>query len=143
MELSVSPASLLKLRAMQYRDIVPEDYDALSQLQSQPDQKLDPSLRAMLGKRFEAAATSAIEAEAEALAPTSDIVVLPTESVQMTLSPQCERCLICMDEMQAKEVLCSLACSHTFHADCLDGWLDHANQCPTCRDVLGESLVEP
>ena len=92
-------------------------YDALSQLPSKSF-KADVSLRETLAqKRFEKGADTAAQWASEA-------------------EEELERCLICLEEMQPKAVLCSLTCEHTFHADCLDGWLQRSSQCPTCRVQL-------
>jgi len=116
-QLGVTPSTLHELRQLQFRDIVPEDYDALSQLPSKSF-KADVSLRETLAqKRFEKGADTAAQWASEA-------------------EEELERCLICLEEMKPKAVLCSLTCEHTFHADCLDGWLQRSSQCPTCRVQL-------
>jgi len=123
---------------LQYREISPEDYDALSRLPSRPVKKLDQTQRGRLIKRrFEAAAPALGDrccASAEGGATTAERGA--------SSAPLEDHCVICMQEMLPEEVLSSLSCDHTFHSECLDGWLDHSSACPTCRDVLGDSLED-
>ena len=44
-----------------------------------------------------------------------------------------ERCAICLEDLD--EALATLSCSHSYHAACIEPWLQQGNRsCPTCRD---------
>lgn len=45
-------------------------------------------------------------------------------------------CIICRDEMTLNQGNKKLACSHVFHATCLRSWLEHQQNCPTCRATV-------
>lgn len=46
-------------------------------------------------------------------------------------------CAICLNEFDDGEALRLMpACSHAFHADCIDVWLSSRSTCPVCRDNL-------
>lgn len=46
-------------------------------------------------------------------------------------------CVICLDEYGDGERLATIdACSHRFHALCIEAWLQKNNSCPLCRHVL-------
>ncbi len=43
-------------------------------------------------------------------------------------------CAICFENYAEGDTLCSPEqCGHVFHKECLDNWLKHKKQCPTCR----------
>lgn len=43
-------------------------------------------------------------------------------------------CAICLDEFLDNDNIRGLACNHTFHATCVDGWLlGHRANCPVCQ----------
>jgi len=44
-----------------------------------------------------------------------------------------EECVICKCEWKTKEVIKTLPCSHDFHANCIDQWLQISSQCPVCK----------
>lgn len=45
-------------------------------------------------------------------------------------------CAVCLQEMIASTMAVRLPCSHTFHEDCIHGWLRKKHTCPTCRAEL-------
>ncbi|KAK1392153.1 RING-type domain-containing protein [Heracleum sosnowskyi] len=52
------------------------------------------------------------------------------------------QCAVCLNAMEAKELTRDLHnCSHVFHKQCLDAWIDNNNvTCPLCRaDLLYEN----
>lgn len=56
-----------------------------------------------------------------------------------TLASSLETCSICLEEMQAGQLVRTLGCSHTFHQPCLDPWLLHHRDCPLCKRAEPES----
>ena len=43
-------------------------------------------------------------------------------------------CSVCLDTLSGEDLLRTLSCSHTFHAQCIDQWLlSYSSQCPMCR----------
>ncbi|CAN0094594.1 unnamed protein product [Ectocarpus sp. 6 AP-2014] len=49
-----------------------------------------------------------------------------------------ESCIICFGEYVEGDVLCRLPCRHTYHAECIDAWLDGPGHswCPLCKSSL-------
>eukprot|EP00933_Yihiella_yeosuensis_P044243 TRINITY_DN39354_c0_g1_i1.p1 TRINITY_DN39354_c0_g1~~TRINITY_DN39354_c0_g1_i1.p1 ORF type:complete len:244 (-),score=41.22 TRINITY_DN39354_c0_g1_i1:167-898(-) len=45
-------------------------------------------------------------------------------------------CVICMEALEAGKSGCVLPCGHTFHVDCINGWIRSRakSNCPTCRE---------
>ena len=44
----------------------------------------------------------------------------------------CSICLCNIEEKSSKTTICN----HTFHLNCIDGWLVNNETCPVCRTVL-------
>lgn len=45
-----------------------------------------------------------------------------------------EKCSVCLEQFEDSDLVRPLACSHTFHTECIDTWLSkHVNSCPLCR----------
>lgn len=66
----------------------------------------------------------------------ADIDLLPSyrynaEVSKSTLDQTC--CVVCMYDFENKQLLRVLACSHEFHAKCVDKWLKTNRSCPICR----------
>ncbi|XP_020574477.1 probable E3 ubiquitin-protein ligase HIP1 [Phalaenopsis equestris] len=51
----------------------------------------------------------------------------------MPLSKENETCSICQVEYEDDEIIGSLDCGHTYHADCIKQWLLIKNLCPICK----------
>jgi hypothetical protein len=47
-------------------------------------------------------------------------------------------CSVCLDSYTAGQMVRRLRCAHTFHADCIEPWLEAHTTCPCCR---GEVMV--
>lgn len=46
-------------------------------------------------------------------------------------------CVVCLNRLAQGDHVRRLACSHVFHKECFDGWLQHLNfNCPLCRAPL-------
>lgn len=50
-----------------------------------------------------------------------------------------DNCPICQDEMKANETIQTLPCSHKFHKDCIQKWIEMRNLCPLCKRVADTS----
>jgi len=59
------------------------------------------------------------------------IILVPHE--QMT-----SECPICQDEINETTGSTRLACSHSYHLNCIVKWISKVNTCPCCRKTLGE-----
>lgn len=46
------------------------------------------------------------------------------------------KCLVCQCDFVIGEELRRLPCDHTFHTECVDGWLEDNEECPTCRHSI-------
>ena len=42
-------------------------------------------------------------------------------------------CVICIDNIKAKQHQRILECKHTFHRKCIDKWFEIKDECPVCR----------
>ncbi|XP_074592562.1 RING-H2 finger protein ATL1-like [Curcuma longa] len=58
---------------------------------------------------------------------------------------QRSQCAVCLNEFQNMERLKLLpGCSHTFHIDCIETWLQFNQNCPLCRsDVTASTAAMP
>jgi E3 ubiquitin-protein ligase RNF115/126 len=45
-------------------------------------------------------------------------------------------CCVCYDNFEIDNKLVKLECSHSFHKDCIENWLNMHNTCPVCRSEL-------
>lgn len=49
------------------------------------------------------------------------------------------KCVICYSEFEENEMVRALLCSHKFHTECIDKWLEKNITCPVCKsDMLEE-----
>jgi len=72
-------------------------------------------------------------------ASKSDIEALHTETLtEESCKHHAEHpCAVCQDHLNANEEICTLACGHTFHKDCVVPWLELHRTCPLCRHEVG------
>jgi hypothetical protein len=47
-----------------------------------------------------------------------------------------EQCPICADDMIDSGTLLKTPCNHIAHTDCLNDWVLHRDECPTCTSLL-------
>ena len=47
-----------------------------------------------------------------------------------------EKCAICLEKFTTDDLVCDIACKHTFHKKCIDIWAKHKNNCPLCKRGL-------
>ncbi|KAI3984787.1 hypothetical protein MKX01_039404 [Papaver californicum] len=53
-------------------------------------------------------------------------------------------CAVCLNEFQEQEKLRVLpSCSHAFHIDCIDIWLQKNDNCPLCRSSISSPIRFP
>ncbi|XP_059664401.1 RING-H2 finger protein ATL16-like [Cornus florida] len=54
------------------------------------------------------------------------------------------KCVVCLNEFQEQDVLRVLpSCSHAFHLDCIDIWLQSNANCPLCRSSISGTTRHP
>ena len=105
MDVKKSRASshLLKIVDIQHRDITPEDYELLLQLDNDVAPKTIPQ---DILKKLETATPSKFGLAGEL-------------------------CSICMEQFRTEDVLKKLLCGHCFHSPCIDQWLTYSScACP-------------
>ncbi|CAK91243.1 unnamed protein product (macronuclear) [Paramecium tetraurelia] len=49
-----------------------------------------------------------------------------------------DECLICLDKIKEQDQVRLTYCTHIFHVQCLDNWLEKNRICPACRSELDE-----
>ncbi len=101
---------LLLALSMANRDFTGNDYELLS--------------------RLDAGANKGLSTTAINRFPTSTI---PKRS---NSTAAYESCVICLDDMEAGQVVRRLPCMHAFHAKCIDSWLEKSNTCPVDKQVM-------
>lgn len=56
----------------------------------------------------------------------------------------CDTCAICVDDFTQEDVVRVLPCTHVFHPQCIDEWLNnHSSLCPLCKMELPRGQNEP
>jgi hypothetical protein len=51
-----------------------------------------------------------------------------------------DTCSVCIDKFNPDDTCRELVCSHLFHKDCIDHWLDNNISCPVCRTECGKGI---
>lgn len=65
-----------------------------------------------------------------------EIPAFPFRSVEARRRSFCG-CTVCLNEFQEQDLLRVLpTCSHAFHSDCIDMWLQSNSRCPLCRTSI-------
>ncbi|CAD8180499.1 unnamed protein product [Paramecium octaurelia] len=49
-----------------------------------------------------------------------------------------DECLICLDKIKESDYVRLTYCTHIFHVQCIDNWLEKNRICPACRSELDE-----
>jgi len=113
------------LMDMQHRDITPDDYEMLRNL----DTSIKPKT---LSPRTLEIRAPCWEIPGTCVPDTASLAADVTETGAPARSSAAEqRCSICMESLVAGECVRRLPCGHIFHAGCVDEWLTHrSNVCP-------------
>lgn len=53
-----------------------------------------------------------------------------------------KRCVICLEDLEAKQVVMVTPCNHTFHEQCILPWVKTHRRCPVCRFSFCERTKE-
>ncbi|CAL9084320.1 unnamed protein product [Musa textilis] len=67
---------------------------------------------------------------------------LPRQSNSVALQrtgSRADLCAVCLDEVQAKQRVTRLPCSHKYHTECVLPWLAAHSHCPCCRSQVPSS----
>ena len=68
----------------------------------------------------------------------------PPPPAEQEPSISCPICLESIDEIKAaNKKLCSTVCGHVFCMNCLEQFVKHKKQCPTCRKKLSKKQYHP
>ncbi|GAB2232632.1 hypothetical protein Droror1_Dr00011674 [Drosera rotundifolia] len=51
-------------------------------------------------------------------------------------------CSVCLEQVNAGELIRTLPCLHQFHTNCIDPWLRQQATCPVCKHDVGCGLHE-
>ncbi|KAI3412843.1 RING-type domain-containing protein [Psidium guajava] len=72
-----------------------------------------------------------------------EIPAFPFRRVETTRRSFCG-CTVCLNEFQEQDLLRVLPnCSHAFHSDCIDMWLQSNSRCPLCRMSISSTAQCP
>lgn len=58
------------------------------------------------------------------------------ENISEEYLERAPRCAICMCDYEIGSSVTELPCSHFFHGDCIEKWLERCNSCPVCREPI-------
>ncbi|KAH9362835.1 hypothetical protein HPB48_015202 [Haemaphysalis longicornis] len=72
--------------------------------------------------------------------PEAEIGCLPSYPFNTEAHPE-QLCVVCISQMESREIIRALPCRHKFHASCIDQWLRINRKCPLCR--LDASVAGP
>ncbi|XVE68832.1 hypothetical protein DITRI_Ditri09bG0101600 [Diplodiscus trichospermus] len=66
--------------------------------------------------------------------PATKQSIQALQKVKLQGSCTDEKCMICMEQLSSgTQEVSSMPCSHLFHGDCIEEWLNRSHQCPLCR----------
>lgn len=69
-----------------------------------------------------------------------EIAMLPSYICgEDTTTGYCTSCAICLHDFELQQTLRVLPCTHAFHAECVDKWLEMRRTCPVCRALCSPS----
>lgn len=135
-QLGLDEQTFRQLRALERRDIRPEDYDLLGQL----DQNIKPAtltskdLKWFPTESYRLTTSLKHDACPDASALSVDFWRLPLPSLEdaLEVSMPLEVCGVCLvDFYEGDQLRKLLPCGHRFHRDCIDRWLLEASTtCP-------------
>lgn len=53
-----------------------------------------------------------------------------------------DECLICLDKIVESDFIRMTYCTHIFHYNCIDNWLEKNKVCPACRSDLDDITLK-
>jgi hypothetical protein len=114
--LGMSQAEYQQLVCLQFQEITPEDYSLLLSLDEavQPP-SLNPSQVSMLP-------LGTIE--------LANGITQFQEDTGPTRPMQHDQCSVCLGPLEVGDQARMLPCTHVFHRDCIDKWLERSTKCP-------------
>jgi len=68
--------------------------------------------------------------------PPEVLAQLPTYPFQCRSGAAAIECPVCLELLNAGEMVRALPCCHSFHIDCIDPWLSSHHTCPVCKHDL-------
>lgn len=68
--------------------------------------------------------------------PASNASMDAWEVVKVNGTDAVTKCMICLEQMNVREIVKPLPCGHLYHADCINKWFMETNSCPLCRDKM-------
>jgi len=83
----------------------------------------------------------------------SQIASNPIQSCRITINERCKNAKLictnscyciynylfnfhCVSPIKSKGQFMLTPCKHVFHSECLENWILHKSECPTCRTVI-------
>uniref|UniRef100_A0A8J9TSD6 RING-type E3 ubiquitin transferase n=1 Tax=Phaeodactylum tricornutum TaxID=2850 RepID=A0A8J9TSD6_PHATR len=69
-------------------------------------------------------------------------VVYRSSNVGADVDDSESKCLVCQSEYEEEERLRRLPCGHSFHASCVDQWLNTKDVCPYCRTCIVDERTQ-
>ncbi|GBM91820.1 hypothetical protein AVEN_15699-1 [Araneus ventricosus] len=69
------------------------------------------------------------------------VIMKSNDSKVEHVSTKKENCFICLEDYDKKSAS-FLPCSHSFHPQCIEGWLGKKNSCPVCRTKVNNNITE-
>lgn len=63
------------------------------------------------------------------------VVVAPVLAGEVTTAAAPD-CVICLDEIFPGDHVCTLACAHTYHTNCIRKWAAVSSECPLCKTPI-------
>ncbi|KAJ8909177.1 hypothetical protein NDN08_005870 [Rhodosorus marinus] len=69
-------------------------------------------------------------------AASETITSLPTSTAGSSSNRENNHCVICIENFKRSDQIKHLPCLHSFHARCIDPWLERSGCCPVCKHAL-------
>ena len=63
-------------------------------------------------------------------------IITSTPAASSSTEQNAHTCSICLDGIETTQTSRALLCAHTFHAPCVNTWLENNSTCPICRATV-------